>query len=96
MNSDFSEIQHDGDPCLKCGSHLRKIKHQTFANGTRHLRMECGKCLAFVRYLPQDERFSDRMFSVISDLAACDTPAKLTDLIMRAQALMREADGGKS
>ncbi|MBL8798766.1 MAG: hypothetical protein JNM56_33040 [Planctomycetia bacterium] len=39
-------------PC-RCGSLLRKVTPQTFANGTRHLREECSACGAFQRYAPQ-------------------------------------------
>ena len=40
-------------PCSHCGSAAAAYRWQTFANGTRHIRVNCGRCGAYVRYAPQ-------------------------------------------
>lgn len=42
-----------GVVCARCSATEFTTRWQTFANQTRHVRMECGSCGAFVRYLPQ-------------------------------------------
>jgi hypothetical protein len=40
--------------CAGCGGLTFTTTWQTFANGTRHVRMNCAACGRFQRYLPQD------------------------------------------
>ena len=40
-------------PCDRCGGTDFTVRWQTFANGTRHIRVNCGRCGAYVRYAPQ-------------------------------------------
>jgi hypothetical protein len=39
--------------CRRCGASAFTTCWQTFANGTKHVRMDCGRCGAYVRYLKQ-------------------------------------------
>lgn len=39
--------------CDRCGATDFTVRWQTFANGTRHIRVNCGRCGAYVRYAPQ-------------------------------------------
>jgi hypothetical protein len=39
--------------CRKCGATAFKTDWQTFADGTKHVRMSCSKFGTFARYLPQ-------------------------------------------
>jgi hypothetical protein len=39
--------------CKRCRSPNLRVRWQTFADRTRHLRQECVTCGAFQRYLPQ-------------------------------------------
>jgi hypothetical protein len=39
--------------CPKCGGATFKTAWQRFKNDTRHVRMSCAGCGAFMRYLPQ-------------------------------------------
>jgi hypothetical protein len=41
------------DRCAKCGNKTFGLRWQLFANGTRHIRVECGRCDRFVKYLRQ-------------------------------------------
>lgn len=43
----------DGLACRQCQGTKFKTSWQTFADGTKHVRMDCGDCGAFVRYLKQ-------------------------------------------
>lgn len=42
-----------GATCKRCGSTTFTTSWQVFADGTKHVRMSCGTCQAFIRYLPQ-------------------------------------------
>lgn len=39
--------------CARCGQDDLTLRWQTFANGTRHIRVDCRHCGAYVRYAPQ-------------------------------------------
>lgn len=39
--------------CSRCGGDDLIIQWQTFSNGTRHIRVDCRRCGAYVRYAPQ-------------------------------------------
>ena len=39
--------------CPRCGGSDLAFAWQTFANGTRHIRVSCTPCGAYVRYAPQ-------------------------------------------
>lgn len=45
--------REDGVHCLRCGGTDLASAWQTFANGTRHIRVSCVPCGAYVRYAPQ-------------------------------------------
>ena len=47
---------NSGAACLKCGSTERATRWQTFADGTRHLRVECGTCGVFICYAKQNHK----------------------------------------
>ena len=40
----------DGLLCLHCGAAAFRTSWQSFANGTRHVRADCARCGAFVRW----------------------------------------------
>ena len=44
-----------GVTCRHCGATSFQTAWQTFADGSRHIRMDCGTCGKFARYLPQGE-----------------------------------------
>jgi len=41
--------------CVRCESDKLRQAWQRFKNGTWHLRLECGDCGKYQRYLPQTE-----------------------------------------
>jgi hypothetical protein len=43
----------EGLLCPKCGKSAFRTFWQTFADGNKHVRCNCAKCGAFVRYLPK-------------------------------------------
>jgi hypothetical protein len=42
-----------GVACGSCGGTEGRTFWQTFADGTRHVRLECARCKRFIRWLPQ-------------------------------------------
>jgi hypothetical protein len=44
----------EGLTCPTCGVARFVTSWQTFANGTRHVRLSCGPCGRFIRYLKQE------------------------------------------
>lgn len=49
-----ADSRRDPDPsCRRCDATAFGFRWQTFANGTRHIRVNCGRCGAYVRYAPQ-------------------------------------------
>ena len=43
-----------GVACRHCGAAEFVTAWQTFSDGTRHIRMTCARCQAFVRWVKQD------------------------------------------
>jgi hypothetical protein len=41
--------------CARCRGVTFRTSWQTFSNGTKHIRMECAVCKAFVKYLKQQK-----------------------------------------
>ncbi len=39
--------------CARCGSTEVSFRWQTFANGTRHIRVTCRRCCRFIKYAGQ-------------------------------------------
>lgn len=48
-----AEIRDADLRCPRCGGIDLTFAWQTFANGTRHIRVSCVPCGAYVRYAPQ-------------------------------------------
>jgi hypothetical protein len=48
------------DHCPRCGSGRRRFAWQVFRNGTKHIRVECGDCGAYVCYAPQTPEHLER------------------------------------
>ena len=39
--------------CARCGGSRSRFGWQVFSNGTKHIRVECAECGAYVCYAPQ-------------------------------------------
>ena len=50
---DDAEVRDADLRCPRCGGTDLTFRWQTLANATRHIRVNCGRCGAYVRYAPQ-------------------------------------------
>lgn len=53
MRLDAAAPRRSGPSCSRCAATDFSFRWQTFANGTRHIRVNCGRCGTYVRYVPQ-------------------------------------------
>lgn len=85
--------------CKACGEvgNENKTSPQTFANGTVHMRVDCGACGKFIGYHKQGASpYRERLFKLAVDLSKAEMrQSVLTPLIERAQQLVAEANNGK-
>src|SRR6266542_5977771 len=69
----------DGIVCRKCGAAEFRTYWQTFANGNRHVRADCARCGAFVRYLKQEGAPEPKFEPKRPDASAAATAAPADD-----------------
>lgn len=53
MRLDAAAPRRSEVSCDRCGGTDFTFRWQTFANGTRHIRVNCGRCGAYARYATQ-------------------------------------------
>jgi hypothetical protein len=66
--------------CPSCPGAEVVYTWQHFANGTRHVRADCGRCRRYIRYAPRRPPYTD-----LADANASETP--ILDALLRCEAL---------
>lgn len=67
-------------PCIRCGGTKPHYGWQQMRNGRRHLRVECGGCGRFLKFVPQVEPFLTLANGTASETAVLDVLCQCDEL----------------